>query len=116
MLQPAQVASLHWCFTTNISTPSTLFVVLLLLLLSPQAEHQGVLIRRVEPTAPEGAALKQWDILMAFDGEASLTWEGENSVRHGERQHTLLGVMRRGQEVYHSTSASRLAASSPAIL
>jgi hypothetical protein len=39
-----------------------------------QAEHQGVLIRRVEPTAPEGAALKQWDILMAFDGEHC--WHG----------------------------------------
>jgi hypothetical protein len=37
-----------------------------------QAEHQGVLVRRVEPTAPEGAALKQWDILMAFDGKGTV--------------------------------------------
>jgi hypothetical protein len=49
-----------------------------------QAQHQGVLIRAVEPTVPSGAALRQWDILMAFDGVA-VACDGTVPFRSGER-------------------------------
>lgn len=35
---------------------------------------KGVLIRRVDPSAPASAVLKQFDILLAFDGVEISKW------------------------------------------
>lgn len=57
------------CVSPQFLLPPLPLAALTRLLLPPQGEQQGVLVRRVEPTAPAGAALQQWDILMAFDGK-----------------------------------------------
>jgi hypothetical protein len=45
---------------------------------------KGVLIRRVDPTAPASAALRQFDILLAFDG-VDIANDGTVPFRSGER-------------------------------
>ena len=49
-----------------------------------QPEQKGVLIRRVEPTAPVSKVLAQYDILMAFDG-VDIANDGTVPFRSGER-------------------------------
>jgi hypothetical protein len=59
-------------------------LLLLLLLLCLQANHKGVLIRRVEPTAPAHAAVAAYDILLSFDG-IDISNDGTVPFRSGER-------------------------------
>jgi hypothetical protein len=49
-----------------------------------QAHHKGVLIRRVEPTAPAHAAVGAYDILLSFDG-IDISNDGTVPFRSGER-------------------------------
>jgi hypothetical protein len=49
-----------------------------------QAQHKGVLIRRVEPTAPAHAAVGAYDILLSFDG-IDISNDGTVPFRSGER-------------------------------
>ena len=47
-------------------------------------QQKGVLVTRVEPTAPGGDALRRGDVLMAFDG-APISCDGTVPFRAGER-------------------------------
>lgn len=49
-----------------------------------QADQKGVLIRRVEPTAPVNKSLKKGDILLSFDG-VDIANDGTVPFRSGER-------------------------------
>jgi len=49
-----------------------------------QADQKGVLIRRVEPTAPVSKSLKKGDILLSFDG-VGIANDGTVPFRSGER-------------------------------
>ena len=49
-----------------------------------QAEQKGVLIRRIEPTAPSNKFLKKGDILLSFDG-VDIANDGTVPFRSGER-------------------------------
>jgi S1-C subfamily serine protease len=46
--------------------------------------QKGVLIRRVEPTSPASQVLKQYDILLSFDG-VDIANDGTVPFRSGER-------------------------------
>jgi hypothetical protein len=69
---------------------SLILLLLLLLLCAPfpsstqQPEQKGVLIRRIEPTAPVSKVLSQYDILQAFDG-TEIANDGTVPFRSGER-------------------------------
>ncbi|KAA6422597.1 MAG: protease Do-like 9-like [Trebouxia sp. A1-2] len=52
--------------------------------LGMQADQKGVLIRRVEPTAPVSKSLKKGDILLSFDG-VDIANDGTVPFRSGER-------------------------------
>lgn len=54
------------------------------MLLLLQAGQKGVLIRRIEPTAPASKVLKKGDILLSFDGVA-IANDGTVPFRSGER-------------------------------
>lgn len=49
-----------------------------------QAGQKGVLIRRIEPTAPANKVLKKGDILLSFDG-IDIANDGTVPFRSGER-------------------------------
>lgn len=49
-----------------------------------QAGQKGVLIRRIEPTAPANKSLKKGDILLSFDG-VDIANDGTVPFRSGER-------------------------------
>jgi S1-C subfamily serine protease len=74
-------------------------------------KHKGVLVTRVEPTAPGAAALRRGDVLMAFNG-APISCDGTVPFRAGERiafghlvaqrfvgETARLGLLRDGQPV-----------------
>ena len=50
----------------------------------PQTNQKGVLIRRIEPTAPVNQSLKKGDILLSFDG-VDIANDGTVPFRSGER-------------------------------
>eukprot|EP00879_Flechtneria_rotunda_P019848 GHRR01020862.1.p1 GENE.GHRR01020862.1~~GHRR01020862.1.p1 ORF type:complete len:209 (+),score=58.91 GHRR01020862.1:1813-2439(+) len=52
--------------------------------LNMQPQHKGVLIRRVEPTAPLHKVAQQYDILLSFDG-VDIACDGTVPFRSGER-------------------------------
>jgi len=52
--------------------------------LGMKATQKGVLIRRVEPTAPCASQMARGDILLAFDG-VDIACDGTVPFRHGER-------------------------------
>jgi hypothetical protein len=58
--------------------------VLVLIQFQLQPEQKGVLIRRIEPTAPVSKVLSQYDILQAFDG-MEIANDGTVPFRSGER-------------------------------
>lgn len=49
-----------------------------------QTDQKGVLIRRIEPTAPVSKSLKKGDILLSFDG-VDIANDGTVPFRSGER-------------------------------
>ena len=49
-----------------------------------QTDQKGVLIRRIEPTAPVNKSLKKGDILLSFDG-VDIANDGTVPFRSGER-------------------------------
>ncbi|KAK8710223.1 hypothetical protein V6N13_145558 [Hibiscus sabdariffa] len=49
-----------------------------------KSDQKGVLIRRIEPTAPESHLLKPSDIILSFDG-VKVANDGTVPFRHGER-------------------------------
>ena len=49
-----------------------------------QTDQKGVLIRRIEPTAPVSKSLKKGDILLSFDG-VNIANDGTVPFRSGER-------------------------------
>ena len=49
-----------------------------------QTDQKGVLIRRIEPTAPVNTSLKKGDILLSFDG-VDIANDGTVPFRSGER-------------------------------
>ena len=49
-----------------------------------QNDQKGVLIRRIEPTAPVNKSLKKGDILLSFDG-VNIANDGTVPFRSGER-------------------------------
>ena len=49
-----------------------------------QADQKGVLIRRIEPTAPVSKSLNKGDILLSFDG-VDIANDGTVPFRSGER-------------------------------
>lgn len=49
-----------------------------------QPHHKGVLVRRVEPTAPLHSVAAQYDILLSFDG-VDISCDGTVPFRSGER-------------------------------
>ncbi|KAF6252023.1 trypsin-like cysteine/serine peptidase domain-containing protein [Scenedesmus sp. NREL 46B-D3] len=87
--------------------------------LKMQSHHKGVLIRRVEPTAPAHAAVGAYDILLSFDG-IHISNDGTVPFRSGERisfsylvsqkytnEEAVLRMLKNGKEV---TSTVKLAA------
>eukprot|EP00878_Enallax_costatus_P009462 GHUV01009887.1.p1 GENE.GHUV01009887.1~~GHUV01009887.1.p1 ORF type:complete len:535 (+),score=127.38 GHUV01009887.1:151-1755(+) len=79
--------------------------------LKMQAQHKGVLIRRVEPTAPLHTVTQQYNILMSFDG-VDIANDGTVPFRSGERisfsylvsqkytnEQAVLRLLKDGQEV-----------------
>lgn len=52
--------------------------------LGMHSDQKGVLIRRIEPTAPCSKVLKQYDILLSFDG-VDIACDGTVPFRSGER-------------------------------
>ena len=53
-------------------------------ILQLQTDQKGVLIRRIEPTAPVNKSLKKGDILLSFDG-VDIANDGTVPFRSGER-------------------------------
>ena len=49
-----------------------------------QNDHKGVLIRRIEPTAPVNKILNKGDIVLSFDG-VDIANDGTVPFRSGER-------------------------------
>ncbi|WIA23171.1 hypothetical protein OEZ86_010064 [Tetradesmus obliquus] len=84
--------------------------------LKMKPHHKGVLVRRVEPTAPAHAAVAAYDILLSFDG-VDISNDGTVPFRSGERisfsylvsqkytnEEAVLRLLKDGKEVTASVS------------